>query len=495
MQEWLPSLLFVALISLWLMAGPIPNSLKKQRKLILAGWVLKVLISIAFHWVYSVYYSDKTTGDTWKFFSDAKNLYECSSQKENGFWGVLMGEDQAESSVKSCFREANYWYNSEEISLVNDTRSIIRINFLLMPLSGGNYLFHLFLFSSIAFLGMCCIFSLLQKKFEHNPILINWLVAFGIPSIAFWTGGILKESLMLPLFALIVQNVMSENLTVKKNVLILLCILVLTQIKFYIGVTAFIALLGLLFYNSIHHLKPLHKIIIGLVTLSFGLTFLQIFVSPKLPEMMAHKQRDFVNLARGGDYWTIPSGDTIYVPYAENAYHILERQYILKKGLVYHSWVHLNIKDTLVSDNLFLKDCLAKLKPSGSAFTIQPIQPTWIGLVKAMPVAFVSALFRPFLNELKNPFAVISFFENYFLIALLLLLLIDFLKEKRTPQSGGIFMLIFCVLLLSLIGMTTPVTGALVRYRLPIIWIMAIVCAMHWNRLEEIIKGIRGRKN
>jgi hypothetical protein len=74
---------------------------------------------------------------------------------------------------------------------------------------------------------------------------------------------------------------------------------------------------------------------------------------------------------------------------------------------------------------------------------------------------------------------------------MLFLLIIHFFRNNRTIHSQEIFMLIFCFILLSLIGMTTPVTGALVRYRLPVIWIMGLVCAMHWKNLSTLLK----RKN
>ena len=171
MQEWLYPLCITGIISLWLLIGPLPGKYKFYRKGILGGWVLKVIMSLAFHWVYSVYYSDKTTGDTWKFFSDAEKLYQCAENKEMGRAKILLGRDNPESGVASCFKSASYWYNSEEISMVNDTRSIIRVNFLLYPFTGGNYLIHLLFFSSLAFAGMCIIFLMLQEK---KPICTRW---------------------------------------------------------------------------------------------------------------------------------------------------------------------------------------------------------------------------------------------------------------------------------------------------------------------------------
>jgi hypothetical protein len=492
MQEWLLPFFLMALVFLYLFKGPMPKALQQQRKWLVGAWALKILFSLAFHWVYSVYYSDKNTGDTWKFFSDAQGLYECSLAQTNGFVSILAGNDDAESPVKKCFDNANYWYNNEEISLINDTRSILRVNFFLMPFSKGNYLFHLFFFSALAFFGMCILFAILQKNYARNPVWINALIAFAIPSIAFWTGGILKESLMLPLFALVLYLIFRKEKTIIHLLLTFLAIILLSAVKFYVGITALLAWLGMIIFQTIQPLPFRKKIL--LLTGSGLMIFLLLhfLVPPKLPVMMAQKQKAFVNLARGGDYWTLPSGDTIYVPQPEQAYLSNEKGTFLKEGIKYHSWVQLNIKDTLQSNGaLALKNCLAKLKASGSAFAIQPIDPSWTGLLKAIPQAFVSALFRPFPNELKNPLVLLAFFENFFFLGMLFLLIIHFFRNNRTIHSQEIFMLIFCFILLSLIGMTTPVTGALVRYRLPVIWIMGLVCAMHWKNLSTLLK----RKN
>lgn len=462
------------------------------------GWVLKILITAAFHWVYSVYYSDKSTGDTWKFYSDARKLYSCAENKENGLAKILLGMDGQGSPVEECFQSASYWYNSEEISLVNDTRSIIRMNLLLLPFSKGNYLFHLVFFSFLAFLGMCGIYHLLQSKFSNNPVAVNWIVAFGIPSISFWTGGILKESIMLPLFVLFLIFLFNDKPIQKKLLPLILISGLLTQIKFYIGVTALLAIIGMLFFQSIKGLSKRNQIIVSLSCICLSLFLLEIFVPARIPEMMAKKQKDFVNLSRGGDYWTIPSGDTIYVPQPDKAYFTQNGQEFLHHNITYHYWKNFNIKDTLKGDEILLGRCLAKLKPSGSAFSIAPIQPSWTGLILALPQAFVNATFRPFPGELKNPFSLLSFLENYFLLGLVTLIGIKRIKNKHinySPDFIHTFLIIFCLILLGLIGMTTPVTGALVRYRLPVIWLMAIFCAMHWNRIEEILSYFFGKKS
>lgn len=492
MQEWLLPFFLIALVFLYLFKGRMPKALQQQRKWLIAAWTLKILFSLAFHWVYSVYYSDKNTGDTWKFFSDAQGLYECSMSEPNGFVNILAGNDDAGSPVKNCFEKANYWYNNEEISLINDTRSILRVNFFLMPISRGNYLFHLFFFSALAFFGMCILFAILQKNYARNPVLINALIAFAIPSIAFWTGGILKESLMLPIFALVLYLIFQKEKTLLHALLTLSAILLLCAVKFYVGITALLAWLGMIVFQTMQALPFLKKTLLlaGMGSIIFLL--LHFVVPPKLPVMMAQKQKAFVNLARGGDYWTLPSGDTIYVPQPELAYFSNENGSYLKEGIIYHSWVHLNIKDTLQSKGpLALKVCLAKLKASGSAFAIQPIEPSWTGLLKAIPQAFVSALFRPFPNELKNPLVILSFFENYFFLGILLLLIFHFIRNNKPIHAHEMFLLIFCFILLSLIGMTTPVTGALVRYRLPVIWIMGLACAMQWKNLSYLLN----RKN
>jgi hypothetical protein len=314
------------------------------------------------------------------------------------------------------------------------------------------------------------------------------MVAFGIPSIGFWTGGILKETLMLPIFAIMVQLVFNPKNSIKKIILFCLLALLLLQIKFYVGVTAILAMLVMLAYKQIEKKKLNQKILIGIASVVILICVLEMFAPRSLPQMMAKKQNAFINLARGGDYWTINNGDTIFIPPNQNPYYAKEKVTLLKKGIRYHSWKNLSIQDTLFSNNLMLDKCLAKLKPAGSSFSIKPIEPTWIGLVKGLPGAFVNGLLRPFPNELNNAFMVLSFFENYALLFCLSLILLLSWKQKLNIQSNEVFILSFCLLLLSLIGLITPVTGALVRYRLPAIWLMALLCAMHWKQFNLLLR-------
>ncbi len=97
-------------------------------------------------------------------------------------------------------------------------------------------------------------------------------------------------------------------------------------------------------------------------------------------------------------------------------------------------------------------------------------------LLKSLPAAFCIALFRPWITDIHgNKMILISVIENIFILITMLLFL---LKAKRKPIDSFIILTIFFVVLMySLIGITTPVLGALVRYKiaaLPFIYFLLI---------------------
>lgn len=82
------------------------------------------------------------------------------------------------------------------------------------------------------------------------------------------------------------------------------------------------------------------------------------------------------------------------------------------------------------------------------------------------PIAVVNVLLRPMLWEVKGPFYLLSALENTFLIALIIIAIV-FRRKINWNNQWAIFNWSFVILLAALIGLVTPVLGALVRYKIP----------------------------
>jgi hypothetical protein len=103
---------------------------------------------------------------------------------------------------------------------------------------------------------------------------------------------------------------------------------------------------------------------------------------------------------------------------------------------------------------------------AGSTINIAKLDPTIFSLLKTAPVALYNSLCKPSLLSSKSFLEKFSALEN----ACVLVFLIVCVWFKKQTYNRNIFALclFICLIILLLIGYTTPVAGAIVRYKVPI---------------------------
>ncbi|MFU8806987.1 MAG: hypothetical protein ACNA8W_24480 [Bradymonadaceae bacterium] len=112
------------------------------------------------------------------------------------------------------------------------------------------------------------------------------------------------------------------------------------------------------------------------------------------------------------------------------------------------------------------------------------------------PVAMVTALFRPFIFEARNPFSLLSALEA---TAAMLLLVMAFKRRgvaaswRRVLGSPSLAYCLIFVLLVSLgVGLTTTNMGTLSRYRIPMIPMYFVLVLMLLPRKpRRFVKAVR----
>ena len=109
----------------------------------------------------------------------------------------------------------------------------------------------------------------------------------------------------------------------------------------------------------------------------------------------------------------------------------------------------------------------AALSGSGSLYDIPKLEDR-IDIFLYGPLAVINVLFRPMLWEVRSPFYLLSAMENLFLIITLIGAFI-FRKKIKWNNQWAIFNWSFVILLAALIGLVTPVLGAVVRYKIPLL--------------------------
>jgi hypothetical protein len=132
---------------------------------------------------------------------------------------------------------------------------------------------------------------------------------------------------------------------------------------------------------------------------------------------------------------------------------------------------------------------LSELFDTGSAFNIIPIEPSITSLLKAIPMGAINGFFRPFPKNINNLLQLFPLIENMllYLMILYLLLKILFLKIKINQDIKNVLWnsLFFIIMLFILTGVSTPVIGALVRYKVPGLLFLIIVINLMYDQFKK----------
>jgi hypothetical protein len=111
---------------------------------------------------------------------------------------------------------------------------------------------------------------------------------------------------------------------------------------------------------------------------------------------------------------------------------------------------------------------LAYYTDSGSAIKVNPLDPNLFSFLRNWPEALFNAAFRPSIIDAKNMLQWFAAFENMFIL-LCTLLFIGLYRPQPDPAKRAVawFCLSFVLVLFSIMGLSTPILGTLVRFRMP----------------------------
>ncbi|WP_300597421.1 hypothetical protein [Niabella sp.] len=119
-----------------------------------------------------------------------------------------------------------------------------------------------------------------------------------------------------------------------------------------------------------------------------------------------------------------------------------------------------------------------------SSVPVPPLQPDLAGFIRQFPQAAGIAFFRPFIMDLKKMLIIPAFLEMMLTwICILLFLIVP--RQKRSFRPFSLFLLVFTISTLLMIGYTVNNLGAMVRYRSILfpLFLPVILAGIHWQRL------------
>ena len=394
-------------------------------------FTLKFLVGISVYYVYTYYYTDRKTADVFKYFDDAKYLYEhVYNSNPVRFWKIIFGIQNESSEIHSHLIETHYWFKPHATNVFNDNRTVIRFNAVIYLFSFGYYHVHTLVLSTLSFIGLTSIYRTYNVVFKNRKKELI-IACFLIPSVLFWGSGILKESILLfaiGLFLFAFTQFLYAKHKLKYILIIITTLGLLAITKTYVLIVLVPSALAwlLVYYSKVKKIGwTFFFINISLITIAFNAKY--IHPSIDLSGNLKYKQRDFINVARD-----TKAGSTIK---------------------------------------------LGELDDSAWSF------------IKNTPQAILNGLFRPTIVEIKNIFFAFTALENTLLLVLIFLALFFFKKPNKVQLPYLYFGLYFTILLTILIGLTVPVLGAIVRYKIPFMpfTVTILLLSIDYSKIRKFI--------
>jgi hypothetical protein len=405
-------------------------------------FLLKVAAGIVLWAIYTYYYTDRSVADIYKYFDDSAVIFNA---KPSHYIRMLFGIGNKTAEFNKYYDSMHYWARAQDSGLFNDSHTIIRFNALARLVSMGYYNVHTVFICFLSFTGFCAIYKtflpvLRDKKREL------FCIVFLLPSVLFWGSGVLKEGLIFFALGLFMYSV-TRLFTLKAVIVCLSMAALLCLSKFYVWLCILPGLIFLLWMLKTDNSKPFLKYTIVLIL--FILCGLNIHKFSDIQDplvTLSQKQLEFKKLASGQ-----------------------------------------------------LKDSEQKPIPvAGSAIPLADLEPTLGSVLRNAPAALANVTFRPLPGEIRSVFTFMAGMENLLIIFTAAICLIFARNPRSWAWTYILFCLSFVVLQFIIIGETTPIIGAITRYRcvaLPFLLICFLLVLdknrinLKWKLYSKIFSG------
>lgn len=443
-----------------------------SKKDVLIGWFIKIGFGLAYLCIFIIYYGHGSLyGDSSCFFSDSKILAEIAINEPWEYIKLLFGlADENSPALWPYIERTNIWMYGDNGDFINDNRLILRLNSIIHLFSFGNIYVHSLIHVFISFIGIKLIYQVFSNYVKQKKWF--WYALVIAPSVSFWSDSILKESLLIFGIGILFYAIhkLIHAFSVKSLVILLLGGGILLFNKPYAGliILAISSLLSVGYYLQ-WKTKWIYMSVILIVFVFIGLMFAPSKIN--LTEKVSYKQKDLMNMGRGGVFFINDSSfcafDYDYLDNFEMVNDSLIKvvkstrgEYKLFGEYEFHSF---EIKESKELYPHYLTQI-----PSTSYYETVPIQNSNSQLIKNIPSVLVNVLLRPFPWDNGNKLKILAFLHN---MGLIFLVVSSILKRRKLKDNEKwiVFVLVMSSFFITLlIGWTTPIFGASVRYKIPV---------------------------
>ena len=411
-----------------------------SRRFLIIAFAIKLIAGFSIYALYSSGYEERSKADTFKFYDDSEHLFHALKEAPSDYFFMLTGLDQNREHFQQYYDKMNNWNRDWETGFYNDSQTMIRLNAFFRLFSFNQYAVHIVFMCFISFIGMMALFRGILPFASDRKYLFTGAI-FLIPSVVFWTSGVLKESLLifgLGLLVYAMSKLYYKRLQKVKYLGILVIALFLIFItKIYILFTLAPGLLAFFIGFNIHRKRTL-LLIYGMsifLILGVGSQVHRINPNYHMGEILAQKQRHFKNAVRGGVY--LQKDDRfIYVPDNQREKLVWEgKNYGIREGETYKYFMATTEHpDTLLAKGEGLMGYYKVYddEAAGSQVFINDLNGSYQSLIKATPRAWLNTFILP-LPTSKKVFMALSGFENLILLLAMAALIIH--RRKKNSLS------------------------------------------------------------
>lgn len=368
---------------------------------------IKIIFSIILTAIYTNYYSDRATADIFKYFDDSKIMFDALKTHPGDYVKMLLGiNNDSDYFNSNYYNHMIHWYRVYGSNLFSDSHMIIRFNALVRLFSFGYFQVHNVFINFISLIGLTAVFKAFKPIINTNEKALLYMV-FLIPSVLFWGSGLLKEGIVFFALGLLIYHCFKilHTFSIQSCLIIIFSLVLIFYTKLYIIAAFTPAFMGYIIYKKVFKKKILLSYFLSISIIAV-ISFILNFNSSKWDpfKLLIDKQADFITLINRTD---VKVNSDIYIP-------------VLK-----------NIPDIFVN----------------------------------IPNAWLNTFIRPFLWECSSPFAIVNSIENLIIIGMIIISIIY--RKQKIMNIYLLFCLTFAMSLFTIIGLTTPVFGAIARYKVP----------------------------
>ncbi len=402
-------------------------------------WV-KITAGFAFAMVYIFYYGG---GDTLYYYWGTKSIVKLFSKDFLTALGIIFGDHSLEAY--SAFDRGTgwptYWRDVNSFA-------VCRFNLIFYLLGFGSFLGNTLVMNFLLFFGLWRFYQMLVSLYPGKEKWMAYAVFF-IPSVVFWSSGILKDGWTLSGMLIILSSLYQFIVLKRKKWLNI----------FYIVFWGYV----------VFRIRPFMLY----ATLGAGSLWL------------------ILNYARSiqSKFLTIVALPIIILIIGSGAYLVF-RQLGAVAGDRYDD------VGSMLETAWIIQDDLKKDYYGGNTFDIGTFEPTIPGVLKMAPKAINAGLFRPYLWEAKTPFMLLSGLENLVLVFLTLYSIFKGGLIKTLRKDYFLLSILTLSLMLAFsMGLTTANFGSLVRYVIPVTLFYGVVivqATIPFNSYER--KKVKGKR-